>query len=356
MLKKRYFFWGAAGTAFVLASLLSFSCSERLPDGGNKVLPRIEKLFAGTKTVCYGGFLIDVPLEAEVIYGPSHLPWPLASYPGKGTQFEEVLAARMVEVVEEKKSATGRLRDPGSLVGTVIDGKMPGQKIVFGVSKVSSRIYRIDSYIRSKEDLFIQQADPTAAERDLVISELNAIASTLRSRGASEIPEQAGSCIEAGFVEGPRIDSFEMHSLGIRLAEFPDVHLSISVTKKSELIESDALEPRLRQAEESVMSTDGGGWFSRIKVLRRGSRSIGKWHGFEMLARKPSQEHEGESHEFLFVSQGEPKNPLLPLLDLELHTGVKGDETGGVRPSLTDDEVIAVWDKLTGSIRIRPTK
>ena len=233
---------------------------------------------------------------------------------------------------------------------------MPGQKIVFGDSKVSSRIYRIDSYIRSEDDLFIQQADPTAAERDLVISELNAIASTLRSRSAIDIPAQAGSCIEAGFVEGPKIDSFEMHSLGIRLADFPDVHLSISVSKKSELVESDALEPRLRQAEESAMSAGGGGWFNRIKVLRRGPRTIGKWHGFEILARKPKQEHEGESHEFLFVSQGVPKNPLLPLLDIELHTGVRGDETGAVRPSLTDDEVIAVWEKLTGSIRVRPTR
>lgn len=324
--------------------------------GAAMTSPRIDGLFAETKTICFGRFLIDVPIQAEVIFGPTDLPWPISSHPGKGNQMDAIIANRLAEVVEEKKSASGRLLDEDSLVGSTINGAVPGQKIVFGVSKVSSRIYRIDSFVRKDEDLFIQQADPTAAERDSAVAGMNSIAGTLRSRGELEIPDEPGACIEAGFVGGPKIDSFESHSLGIRLAAFPDVQLSISVTKKSRFVESDALEPRLKQAEESATLAGGGGWFSRIKVFRRGPRVIGKWRGFEMLARKPAQEHEGESHEFLFVSQGEPQNPLLPLLDLELHTGISGNETGGIKPSLNDDEAVAIWDRLTGSIRVRPTK
>jgi hypothetical protein len=318
--------------------------------------PRIDGIFAETKTICFGRFLIDVPAKAQLIFGPTDLPWPLSSHLGKGSQMAAVIAERLAEVAEEKLSASGRLLDKDSLVGSVVNGAVPGQKIVFGVSKASDRIYRIDSFVRTNDDLFIQQAEPTAAKRDAAVAGMNSIALTLRSRGELEIPDERGACIEGGFVGGPKIGSFESHSLGVRLAEFPDVQLSISVTKKDIVIESDALEPRLIQAEESASRAGGGGWFNRIKVFRRGPRVIGKWRGFEMLARKPAQEHEGESHEFLYVSQGEPNNPFLPLLDLEFHTGIEGNAIGGGKPSVTDEEAVAIWDRLTGSIRVRPVK
>ena len=357
MYKFRSVFRLSVSTIAIVLGLFGLVAYYAWPShGADMPSPRIDGLFVETKTICFGRFLIDVPAQADVIFGPTDLPWPVSSHPGKGDQLDAIIAERLAEVAEEKISASGRLLDKDSLVGSVLAGVVPGQKMVFGVSKVSSRIYRIDSFVRKNDDLFIQQADPTAEERDAAVAGMNSIASTLRSRGALEIPDEPGACIEAGFIAGPKIDSFESHSLGIRLAEFPDVQLSISVTKKSRFVESDALEPRLRQAEDIARRAGSEGWFSRIKVFRRGPRVIGKWRGFEMLARKPAQEHEGESHEFLFVSQGEPKNPILPLLDLEFHTGIKGNEIGGIKPSVTDEEAVAIWDRLTSSIRVRPVK
>lgn len=211
------------------------------------------------------------------------------------------------------------------------------------------------SYAHYGADLFIQQADPISSEKDLAVQELNAIAASLRSRGELEIPRQPGVCIEAGFVSDPNISDYEALNIGIRLTEYPDVHLALSVTKKDALVESDALEPRLRQAEEIASHSGNAAWYSHIKTLRRGRRQIGKWYGFEMLARKPAQAEEGESHEFVFVSQGEPKNSLLPVLEIEFHTGVKENRLGGTKPSVSDDEAVAIWDKLTASIRVRPT-
>jgi hypothetical protein len=103
-------------------------------------------------------------------------------------------------------------------------------------------------------------------------------------------------------------------SLGIRLKAIPDVHFSMSMTKKDRIIDSDALAPRLEEAEREANRVGAGGWFSRIKFLRPGDRQIQGWSGLEVLAHKPPQEAEGESHEFVFVSQGEAKNPLRPLL------------------------------------------
>ncbi len=46
---------------------------------------------------------------------------------------------------------------------------------------------------------------------------------------------------------------------------------------------------------------------------------------------------------------------MRPVLDIQLNTGVKDDRTANVKPSLTDEEAVALWDKLTASIRVRPT-
>lgn len=316
---------------------------------------RIAQLFTKTKTICVGRFLIDVPQESEIVYGPTSLPWPITSYPGKGDSIGTIIEERMGELDAEKAWASGPLSDSDSAVGMIINGKMPGQKIIFGVSKGSSLIYRIDSYVNLNGDLFIQQADPISSEKDIAVQELNTIAASLRSRSELEIPTQPGVCIEAGFVSDPSISDYEALNIGVRLSEYPDVHLSLSVTKKDALVESDALEPRLRQAEEIASRSGNAAWYSRIKTLRRGRRQIGKWHGFEMLARKPAQAEEGASHEFVFVSQGEPKNSLLPVLEIEFHTGVKENHIGGTKPSVTDDEAVAIWDRLTASIRVRPT-
>ncbi|MYM95063.1 T6SS immunity protein Tli4 family protein [Duganella vulcania] len=322
------------------------------------VLPisaRVKRLFTETKTICVGRFLIDVPQKSEVVYGPTSLPWPIIAYPGKGNSIDKIVAERLSELAEEKDWAIGPLADEDSSVGKIVNGAVPNQKIIFGVSKESGGIYRIDSYIKVDSDLFIQKANPISSRKDETVRELNAIAASLRSRDELEVPTQPGVCIEAGFVSDPNIAGYEALNIGVRLAEFPDVHLAVSVTKKDVLVESDALEPRLRQAEEIASRSGNAAWYSHIKTLRRGGRVIGKWHGFEILAWKPAQAEEGESHEFVFVSQGEPKNSLLPVLEVEFHTGIKENRLGGTKPSVSDDEAVAIWDKLTASIRVRPT-
>ncbi|WP_371850727.1 T6SS immunity protein Tli4 family protein [Pseudoduganella violaceinigra] len=50
----------------------------------------------------------------------------------------------------------------------------------------------------------------------------------------------------------------------------------------------------------------------------------------------------------------EPNNPMLPAFDIALDTGVKGNRTSGSIPSITDEEAVYLWDRLTASIRPRP--
>jgi hypothetical protein len=290
--------------------------------------------------------VLEVPATATVVYGPSDVDYPIDFHPGEGDKVAQHVTAHLGEVEKERKFLDKADLAAFSMFGKVIDGVTPGQKLVFGSKDHAT--YSIESFVPVGKDLFVQHAY-SAVSKDESIRSLNTAASLLRLRAEDEVPGEPGTCIEGGFVSWQ--PEFERASLGVRLKEFPDVHFSVAVIKNQNyLVESSALEPRLKRAEQ-----DGGSWYTRIKFLRRGTRQLGNWKGFEVLAHKPAQEKGTESHEFAFISLGALRDSFQPELDIKLDTGVKGDETASVKPSLTDEEAVALWDKLTSSIRVRPT-
>lgn len=342
-------------TVLVGASIFGYSGHNNAEAAQAASPPRIERLFEKTKTICIGRFLIDIPVDSQAVYGPAEVPLPLEVYKGKGPAMEDIIRDRLFEIDEERRYAEGRLLDKDAIIGAVMAGGMPRQKIVFGVSQSSGVFYRLQSFLRRGDDLFVQETEASGSKEKYEedIRKLNVMARLLGPREEMEIPKKSGVCIENGFVAEPPKGIREYVTLGVRLSQFPDVHFSMSTTTKKRRYASDALEPRLKEAEANARVLDPGDWYSRIKTLRRGKREIGSWKGFEVLVRLPPQKTEGQSHEFRYLSQGEPKNALLPLLDFELRTGVRGDDVGGAEPSLRDEEAISLWDKLTGSIRLR---
>jgi hypothetical protein len=98
--------------------------------------------------------------------------------------------------------------------------------------------------------------------------------------------------------------------------------------------------------------------YAKIRSLRQGERVIGPWEGGEALGRKPGVDGGPSVHEFLFRSKGVGKDLLRPRVNINLYTGVNDDEDSDktLKPSLSDDETVALWDKLTSSIRARPVK
>lgn len=317
-----------------------------------------EHLFDTTRTLCFGRFLIEIPSSAQIAYGPTEAPLSLERHPGRAADMGEIIATKLTEIEKDRYRAYDHLRDQDSMLGKVIDGAVVHQKIVFGVSPGGGDFYRIESYLPAGEDLFVQKVTPYGerTQYEGAVQKLNSIARLFRPRSESDIPTEPGLCVDGGFIRESEELTHENFRLGIRLVEFPDVHFSIATIKKDLLIESDAIEPRLRQAEDEAKREGNGDWYSRIKFLRRGQRTIEHWTGFEVLARKPAQATSEESHEFVFLSQGEPKNPYLPVLDIKLHTGVLGNKMEKVKPSVSDEEALIIWDTLTKSIRVRPVE
>lgn len=319
---------------------------------------RIISVVENTRPVCIGRFIIDVPRTAQVVYGPARLPVETRRKEGEGGNLEAFVQRAVAKSKEDSWLARDGLTGSTSMLGKVIDGVTPDHKIVFGVGHGSGSFYNVQSIVSVGSDLYIQEYEEFGEDDKYLhaIQDANEIASRIVPRNEDEIPGGSGICIDGAFVREPQRYMIEAVSIGIRLKEFEGVHISIQMTKKSRHIASDAIEPRLKSAEKSLVAQGHGSWYKRINFLRRGQRKIGDWDGFEVAAHRPAIGSEEESHEFAFLSHGEPRNPMLPVLDVKLHTGVKGNEIGGMAPSITDEEALFFWDRILSSIKPRPVK
>lgn len=317
-----------------------------------KVMPvssKIDKIFEHTRMVCFGRLRVKIPEDASVIYGPISVDGNIQFYPDQSSKISTLINSRLQEIKVEKSYLADYSLAKLPKIGEVIDGIVPGQKIVFGAK--SSVSYSIHSYIPIKNDLFIHYIS-SAMPSDDNISLMNKTASHLRSRSENEIPAGRGVCVEGGFLE---VDAeHENSAIGIYLKEIPDVRISIEARKNHDYLQEDSAPRRLRQqAEEHAASLGLGSFFSGIKMLREGSRQLGVWHGEEILTRRPAYKNDTDAHEFRFFSVGEANNALHPLLDIRLDSGVEDDAKAKVKPTLTDDEALALWDRLLSSINIR---
>lgn len=307
--------------------------------------PRLTLLFEKTKTVCFSHFVVEVPASATVVYGPAWVDADIEYYPAEADRLAEHVEKTLVEVAADRKYLDAAEIAEFPMYGKTIDGVVPGQKLVFGSKNQAT--YSIHSFIPVGKDLFVQRRN-SVVEKAEAVNSMNAVAGNLHQRAEDEVPSEPGTCIDGGFVTWQA--EFEKVTVGIRLAEFPDVHFSIEALKNQKyLVESSELETRLQHAEK-----DTPGWHSRITLFRRGPRQIGDWKGSEALALKPADKDVEAAHEFHFISLGAINAPLQPQLDVQLDTGADGHHMGRVKPSLTNEEAVALWDKLTNSIRVRP--
>jgi hypothetical protein len=74
-----------------------------------------------------------------------------------------------------------------------------------------------------------------------------------------------------------------------------------------------------------------------------------------VLFRSPDEEDVHSFHDFRMKFIGVGHDPYKPYANIQFQTGVADNAAGATKASLTDEEAIAVWDKITSTIRVRPT-
>jgi hypothetical protein len=311
--------------------------------------PRLQTLFERTRKVCFGRFLIEIPAMATVVYGPAEVEAPIYFSEGDAGKIPEHLAKESIKIEEEREYFFKDDIKNFPLYGKIIDGAKSGQKLLFRSKDQIN--YHIISFIPVGKDLFIQEG-AAPPEDETEISTLNRIASLLRVRADDEIPAEPGMCIEGGFV--PFDPKYERATIGVRLKDFADVHLSIDVHKNQDYLPKGNSPILLREQAKHFAEADGlGPIFASTKILRQQARRLGSWEGEELALRTPAYKNDKSVHEFRFHSMGAVHDSLHPELDIRLDTGVKDNSKGKVDPSLTDEEALMLWDKLISTIRVR---
>lgn len=139
-----------AGAAMTTIRASHFADNFKRPNM-TPLSPRLQQIFAQTRTGCFGRFLIDVPATATVIFGRATVKYEISSATGEAGLVEKHIAEKLV-LIDENDFLNKKLNTPTSLYPHVIEGGVPGQKTVVGADDGSYKIY---SYAPVGADLFI---------------------------------------------------------------------------------------------------------------------------------------------------------------------------------------------------------
>lgn len=312
--------------------------------------PKIDKLFEKTRPVCFGRFVIDVPAEVKVVHGTQ-------TFGGNITTIDNS-AASIKKIVDEKaKELTGKkFRDKTTPYLRGINSPTSDSWTILWSDGDAGKKVGIDEFllfIRSEQHAYSFQTSSAPSEGRNFLSEtdkINHIANHLRARSPDEIPTEPGVCLDLGFIADDTGRYQEIFGIGFRFPSLPDVSLSLSSNKDGQTPEP--LSKRRKQAEKLALDSPFAAAFSKVKVMRDGERRIAQWDGEEALFRRPREEG-GVWHELRFNYPGIRYDYRNPRLDATLFTGVERNTAGALESSLSDEETIALWDRMLSTLRLR---
>lgn len=311
---------------------------------------RLEVLFLQTKLACFGRYTLRIPQETELIFGETSLPSRIEIR-------TDGLTGRDKKVLEDIDRI--KFNNPTSEI--IYSGKFPVenswqlQYFSDKYAKEEGDVY-FNTYITKKNITFtIGDSIPEGKTRMDAATRQIVRANSLRLREESDIPAEPGNCISYGFIKESSYDEQEIVSAGLYFPSLPDVTFSVSSNKNaymdypSELYEKMHTELSLLGRIDIAKKRQGNRYPKRT-LLREGKRNVQHWQGEESLIRRTDG-----VHDFEWALVGKPKDIANPsVLEAHMYTKVAHNMVGAAEAaSLTDEEAIALWDKLLSSLKFR---
>ena len=346
---------GRLATAMQVAAL-TLACISCHTEARNMTTPRIDKLFEKTKPVCFGRFVLDVPASTTVVPGPQAFGPDIESLPNDVKSLARRATAKRDEVQAKAKTI-----DRAEVI-SLSEGPTRGSwTLMYWEDDIAKDvgIQSISGFLAAGMHgftYFTETAPRSGRTVDSEMRELTYVATHLRPRDPSDIPADPGVCLDVGFIADDSGKFQEIFGVGLRFAEWPDVSFSVSSNKDAD--QGESFEARRAEAKRAALLVAPlATLFNQVKTLREGKLKVQQGQGSEALFRRPMSKDDdngqGVWHEFLFEYAGKRYDHRNPSWDASLLTGVAHNNAGSIPATLTDDEAVALWDRLMASVRLR---
>ena len=314
----------------------------------SKMSPRLEEMFSKTKAVCFGRYVLEIPDDAQLIWGRQEMPAKIIIH--------ENSAGKLHDLVDEfrRNKLTNR---PDAEFTSIVAGPVPNSLLLryFGSPYLKSIGGEgIRNFVVAGNHVFeFGWGSGDEESADQIIQKSADIARTLRTRDNAEVPRGQGVCIDSGFITETTGKYQEIFAAGVHFPTFPDVSFSIMSDKNANIDGPSGVGIIARH--EAAMQNQGVIFpdVPELSRLRVGKHLVNGWNGEEVLLR-----HNGKDgaiiHEFMWEVIGKTGDMRHPAsVDINLDTGVAANTKYATKASLTDDEALALWDKLLSSLRFR---
>lgn len=329
----------------------SYTYKETAVPAPVKLSPRLQVLFEKTKILCFGRYAIEVPQEAQLISGSAVFDDGIEVVSGGLEEAKRLADEHIRKLKWEHNTAEIAYVGPGP-----IESSWQMRYFEDSYKKERNALF-FDTYISKGEITFVLDDTVSQGETESIVIERQlARAKSLRLRTPEEVPAEPGFCIEHGFMPGDRYGDSEQINAGIYLPSLPDVTFSVSSNKDAyadykkdefERMKRDELPllARIKAAQEMQ-----GTFYPKRNVLREGKRNVQHWKGEESLIRRPDG-----THDFEWAFVGTPRDVANPSeFHAAMFTKVADNMVGAARKaSLSDDEAVALWDKLLSGLKFR---
>jgi hypothetical protein len=357
---------------FVLAALV-VACQPKAIPMTPEEAQRVETLTANMTTRCVGRYLIDMPLSFA-LHSESNTEIEgvkIDVRPLDKRLFEMALEAKQAELNRTKfhgdRSELPFVRAitslPAPSVGVLID-RAEGPD----TSRLSRRLevlgwrdgYQISAFIDATDNTFPEHANDSIAKQlgndtPEKLAHLLKVFERISGRKDTEIPTEQGVCFANGFVKGPATDE-EVLFIRHNLENSPDVgstfHSLSDITEDTELLDRSA-------AIEADLKERSG------RTLRKG-KSLAQIPGAqEWLMTKKGRDSDLMVHAMTLEANSKIGSATTPVVVFNLNAGggyrtqAKSNEEAATRPPLitntfSEAESVAIWDKITATLRPRP--
>lgn len=316
----------------------------------NRIQPsqKLSELFAKTKDVCFGRYVLTVPAEAHLVFGPQEFPAEITIHKNAAGQAKQLADAYIIKLKQERNDAEVTYLGPGTIPSSIQIRffasaflKQEGAQGIRNFDQLGDHVFEYGW--GSGED----------ESPDQIMKRMAGIARNLRLRDNAEVPKEPGVCIDEGFIADNTSNDQEIFGAGIFLPSIPDVRFSIMSNKNASTEGPNGV--GLIERHNGAMTAQGVVFpvFSDMARLRIGRHMVNTWDGEEVLLR-----HNGEegaiAHEFLWEFVGKTGDRARPAsVDIRLDTGIADDTKFATRGSLSDDEAVSLWDKFLSGLRFR---